>query len=154
MRTGLTLDEIERQAFVSGDTRTVALIHQGEEEFSLEITFEHQLMIDESNRMREALENIIAAHDAGDLTHLDEMLAAGEIAIAHVEPQCEVTLRELVDSQDRSLKDLRTTNDRLRTEIHQLRMIKSMCSHLLRDFIGKHHPAWAEALKRCIKENS
>lgn len=147
-----TLEEIERHAFVSGDERTVAIIHQGEEEFQGETTFEHQLVIDDRNRMSDALQAIVSAWYGGVLK--DDLIEAAQKALDETEEQGEVTLRALCDSQAEKLSELNKELNVARHENAKLRRIRDRAKFLLRAFIGKHHPAWAQSLRDCIKENT
>jgi chromosome segregation ATPase len=52
----LTLSERERIAFAAGDHATVALIHATEEECADIMSPEHEAMIDDRNRLRDALQ--------------------------------------------------------------------------------------------------
>jgi hypothetical protein len=67
----LTLSERERIAFAAGDHATVALIHATEEECADVVPPEHEAMIDDRNRLRDALQ--ICSERMADATEgLDE----------------------------------------------------------------------------------
>ena len=79
---GLSIDECERDAYARGDSVSLALIYAGEEHFETQCSPEHEAVIDDRNRLRDALQ-----------TCVDEMSSA-ETALNLFEPEIDLATGE------------------------------------------------------------
>ncbi len=171
----LTLTERERLAFTIGDAQTLALIYQNEDEFAEVVSPEHEAVIDDRNRLRDALtECMERMHDA--IEQLDTLntsettlvdIVTGEDpppiefapafhdatelaaeALAQCESQLDDTARERLAKADATIASLRRT---LAAQDGKLRMADAV----LRDAqalvipyrrTSKPAPKWAQRL--------
>lgn len=151
----MELCDIERRAYMEGRSDIVSIIQQSEEEASLEITWDHQLMIDDRNRLAAALEHCIRAiePDSPKADALDAAYKAATEALRDTEPQAEETLTEKLNKANQVNESLRETANHFEKEARSLRQLKYTAQHLVRAFIGKHPPKWAQALTSAMKEH-
>jgi hypothetical protein len=106
----LTLAEHERAAYLRNDAAALALLHSAEEHAEDYVSPEHEAMIDDRNRLRDALQTCV---DRMEETDTALTLFEPEIDIATGEPSC----FELSDTFTDAIHDAETALERCDEQI-------------------------------------
>lgn len=158
MNHNLTLPEIERHAYVTGNLDIVAVIHSGEENAEDSISFDHQCVIDDRNGLHDALSKCVeemqaAFPDSSDRNdEYDLAIDKAEVAMRNLGHDVEETLFAKLHKAEVQIKELRVANNDANHKLSRARNLKCVAGNLVRPFIGKHPPKWAAALSDALKE--
>jgi chromosome segregation ATPase len=170
----LTLSERERIAFAAGDHATVALIHATEEECADIVSPEHEAMIDDRNRLRDALQECRermddAIEQLDTFNAADERIADGASlefapafhdAVTDAEDALERCDEQIDDTLADKLRKAETERDELRKRLAEtdangwkFRELRGMVQFFaLKPYVGaygrdaKPAPKWAQGL--------
>lgn len=160
MNDAMTLPEIERHAYVTGNLDIVAVIHSGEENAEDSISFDHQCVIDDRNGLYDALSKCVeemqhTLKSGGvDSEAYDLAIDKAETAMKNLGHDKEETLfARLTKAQDQ-IKELRRLNNDANHKLRRDRNLGYVASNLVRAFVGKHPPKWAAALSEALKEQA
>ena len=173
----LTLDECERLAYAAGDTRLTALLYQTEDEFAEVISLEHEAVIDDRNRLRDALtECLERMNDAieqldtfntsepefdivtGDPVCLNlapefgDAIDEGRTALLQCEPQDHTTTAEKLATANATIADLRAMNAKQAYDASRAAAVLADAQALTREYhrTAKPAPKWAQRLMRTL----
>jgi hypothetical protein len=167
MNLKLTFTERERFAFMSNDRSALALIHAGEEEFETVVSPEHEAVINDRNRLADALQRCIdrmndavfqldqwntrnePPADDDQFEHAPAFLNAiegAEAALTQIEPQdAETTAGKLLALQSR-FDALQARFDALQADRHKAEEVFGALRYLTapyRGYAAKPAPKWA-----------
>jgi hypothetical protein len=167
MNPKLTLAEHERFAFMSNDRAALALIHAGEEEFETAVSPKHEAVIDDRNRLADALQRCIdRMNDAvfqldqwntrneppaedDQFEHAPAFLNAiegAEAALTQIEPQEDETAAGKALALQTRFDALQARFDALQADQHKAEEVFSALRYLTYPYRGhaaKPAPKWA-----------